>query len=443
MNITHDPSVVSWVESANDTTTDFPLQNLPFGVFRRKATRDEGRVGVALGKSIIDLTEVARLVPFEGEARTAVDSFGEGSLNAFMECGAGCWSSVRAQVFELFRSDNAKASAIRGKLEKVLVPMKDADLLLPVKIGDYTDFYASIFHATNVGTMLRPDNPLFPNYKYVPIAYHGRSSSIVVSGTPVRRPMGQTKDDNQPQPSFGPSRNLDYELEVGMVVGRGNEHGTPVPIDAAGGHFFGLCLLNDWSARDIQKWEYQPLGPFLAKNFATTISPWIVTLEALEPFRVPAFRREAGDPEPLPHLWSDTDQRSGGFDITLEVQLTTKSMRTAGLHPHVLSRSNPRDLYWTMAQMLTHHTSNGCNLRPGDLFGSGTVSGREKNTRGCLLELTWRGKEPLKLPSGEERTFLEDGDEVTLHASAQRDGARRIGFGTCTGIVIPATGGNT
>jgi fumarylacetoacetase len=441
MNITHDPSIQSWVESANSDFTDFPLQNLPFGVFRRKGSSGKGTVGIALGDSIISLSGVERALPFEGTARVAVPAFAEDSLNAFMACGSACWSSVRRQVFDLFRNDRPGADELRGKLESALVPAADAELLLPARIGDYTDFYASIFHATNVGTMLRPDNPLFPNYKYVPIAYHGRSSSIVISGTPVRRPMGQTKDDSQPHPSFGPSRNLDYEQEMGIFIGPGNKQGAAIPIESAGEHLFGLCLLNDWSARDIQKWEYQPLGPFLAKNFATSISPWIVTMEALEPFRTPAFHRDDGDPQPLPYLLSGTDQKSGSFAITLEVLLATRSMRARGLAPHFVSRSNFSDLYWTVAQMLVHHTSNGCNLQPGDLLGTGTVSGREKNARGCLLELTWRGKEPLALPSGEVRTFLEDGDEVTLRGFAERAGARRIGFGTCTGIVGPVTGG--
>jgi fumarylacetoacetase len=359
-----------------------------------------------------------------------------------MEQGSKCWSSVRKQLFDLFSAQSIRAKSIRGKLEKTLVPLRDAELLMPARIGDYTDFYASVFHATNVGTMLRPDNPLLPNYKHIPIAYHGRSSSIVVSGTPIKRPMGQTKSDNQPQPSFEPSRNLDYELEVGTFVGIGNAQGSAVPIETAAEHIFGLCLLNDWSARDFQRWEYQPLGPFLAKNFATSISPWIVTLEALEPFRVPAFGRDAGDPTPMSYLFSTDDQKTGGVDITLEVLLTTAAMRMAGVPRHLVSRSKFRDLYWTIAQMLTHHASNGCNLRPGDLLGSGTVSGREKSSLGCLLELTWRGKDPLRLPSGETRTFLEDGDEVTLRGYAHREGLRRIGLGECTGIVMPSTRGN-
>jgi len=439
MNITHDPSIESWVESANDAETDFPLQNLPFGVFRRGGSTDKGIVGVALGNRIINLTAVDRVAPFQGEAKAGVGSFKEDSLNNFLACGPDCWTAVRRQLFALFRKGQTESEAFRQSLEGCLIFMKDAEMLLPVRIGDYTDFYASIFHATNVGTMLRPDNPLLPNYKHVPIAYHGRSSSIVVSGTPVKRPSGQTKDDDKPIPSFGPSRLLDYELEVGIFIGPGTEQGTTVPIDAASRHIFGLCLLNDWSARDIQKWEYQPLGPFLAKNFATTISPWIITLEALEPFRVASFQREPADPAPLPYLVSVGDSANGGIDIALEVLLTSRRMRDSGLAPMSLSRSNFSDLYWTAAQMLAHHTSNGCNLRPGDLLGSGTVSGKERSSRGCLLELTWRGKEPITLPSGESRTFLEDGDEVILRGAAQREGARRIGFGSCSGTILPAS----
>jgi fumarylacetoacetase len=312
--------------------------------------------------------------------------------------------------------------------------MREAQLLLPVDIGDYTDFYASVFHATNVGSMFRPDNPLLPNYKWVPIAYHGRASSIVVSGTPVRRPSGQTQTGDAP-PSFGPTRRLDYELELGCYIGGDSELGDSVPISRARDRFFGVCLVNDWSARDVQAWEYQPLGPFLAKNFATTVSPWVVTAEALEPFRIPAFQRPQADPAPLPHLTSDEDQRSGGFDITLEVHLATEKMREQGIAPVRISRGNFRDMYWTLAQMITHHASNGCNLTAGDLLASGTVSGQAKDARGCLLELTWKGTEPLQLPTGETRKFLEDGDEVIFRGYCEREGAARIGLGECRGTV--------
>jgi len=301
-------------------------------------------------------------------------------------------------------------------------------------IGDYTDFYASIFHATNVGSMLRPDEPLLPNYKYVPIGYHGRASSIVVSGTPIVRPRGQVKPEAGMEPAYQLSRRLDYELEIGAWIGTGNAQGAPIPIDTAESHLFGLCLLNDWSARDVQQWEYQPLGPFLAKSFATSLSPWVITMDALEPFRVAASRRPAGDPEPLPYLTSAADQERGGIDLRLEVSLATDAMRTAGVPPVIVSRSSLRHLYWTLSQLVTHHTSNGCNLRPGDLLGSGTVSGPTRESRGCLLELTWRGTEPIQLGS-ETRRFLEDGDEVVFRGWCERPGWRRIGFGECRGIV--------
>jgi fumarylacetoacetase len=310
-------------------------------------------------------------------------------------------------------------------------------MLLPATVGDYTDFYASIFHATNVGKLFRPDNPLLPNYKYVPIGYHGRASSLVASGTAIRRPSGQTRDGDS-DPQFGPSKALDYELEVGLFVSVGNELGMQVSIVGAEDHIFGICLVNDWSARDMQAWEYQPLGPFLAKSFATSLSPWVVTMEALAPFRVPAFARPAGDPAPLPYLLDPHDQQHGGLTLNLEVSLLTAQMRKAALAPAVLSRSNFRDLYWTMAQLLTHHASNGCNLRPGDLLASGTVSGTDKSARGCLLELTSRGREPITLPSGEQRKFLEDGDEIVLRGYCEADGFRRIGLGTCSGTILGA-----
>jgi fumarylacetoacetase len=319
-----------------------------------------------------------------------------------------------------------------------LIPARDAELRLPAQIGDYTDFYASIEHATNVGSMFRPDNPLLPNYKWVPIGYHGRASSIVVSGTGIRRPLGQTRDGADGPPTFGASRRLDYELEVGAFIGAGNALGAPIPIDDADRHVFGLCLLNDWSARDIQTWEYQPLGPFLAKNFASTISPWIVTADALAPYRVPAYVRPAGDPAPLPYLSSPTDATAGGYAITLELFVTSAAMRAAGMSPLRISRGSFTEMYWTVAQLVTHHASNGCNLRPGDLLGSGTVSGTTKESRGSLLERAWRGTELLPLPTGETRAFLQDGDEVTIRGFCERDGRRRIGFGECRGRILPA-----
>ena len=316
--------------------------------------------------------------------------------------------------------------------------MAECELLLPAQIGDYTDFYASVHHATNVGSMFRPDNPLLPNYKWVPIGYHGRSSSIVPSNTPVRRPRGQLKDQAADAPEYAPSRALDYEMEMGCFIGPGNPLGEAVPLEQAEQHLFGLCLVNDWSARDIQTWEYQPLGPFLAKNFATTISPWVVTMEALEPFRTRAYDRPPGDPAPLPYLDSASNRERGGIDAVVEVFIRTARMRGAGLPEQRVSRSRMADLYWTVAQMFAHHTSNGCNLRPGDLFATGTISGPGKDARGCLLELTWRGAEPLTLPGGETRKFLEDGDEVIMRGYCERPGTTRIGFGECRGVVLPA-----
>ena len=322
--------------------------------------------------------------------------------------------------------------------QALLVPMAGAELLVPAEVGDYTDFYASIFHATNVGSMFRPDAPLLPNYKYVPIGYHGRASSLVPNDTPVVRPNGQRKKPDEAAPAFGPCRNLDYECEVGIFVGPGNALGEAIPIARAERHVFGLCLVNDWSARDLQTWEYQPLGPFLAKNFATTVSPWVVTMEALAPFRAPAFARAEGDPAPLPYLDDAGDRAHGGVDIVLDVELRTRAMRERGEPAARISRAPFTAMYWTVAQLLTHHASNGCNLRPGDLLASGTVSGDTKESRGCLLERTWRGSEPLSLPGGETRTFLEDGDEVTLRGHCTRAGARRIGFGECRGTIRPA-----
>jgi fumarylacetoacetase len=316
--------------------------------------------------------------------------------------------------------------------------MADAKLLLPAKIGNFTDFFASVFHATNAGRMFRPDNPLLPNYKYVPVAYHSRPSSIRVSGTPVRRPHGQIKLPDAPAPVYTACRNLDYELELGFYVGVPSELGVPVGIDQAPEHIFGFCLVNDWSARDIQAWEYQPLGPFLAKNFATTVSPWVITMEALAPYRTGAFKRPDGDPAPLPHLASDTDQASGGLDITLEAWLQTEAMRAKNQAPLRLSRGSFATIYWTVAQMLAHHASNGCNLETGDLIASGTVSGPDSDSLACLLELTMRGQKPLQLPGGETRGFLEDGDEIIFRGSCAADGFARIGFGECRAVVLPA-----
>lgn len=434
MNETHDPRRTSWVESAQGIT-DFPIQNLPFGVFRIDG-RGDPRVGIAIGDQIVDVSACAGLGRLGETAAAAAAACDLPSLNHLMELGPEHWSALRRELSLLLAADSPAFRADRHLGEKILVPMSGAELVLPVRVGDYTDFYASVHHATNVGSMFRPDNPLLPNYKWLPIGYHGRASSIVPSGTPVRRPHGQLKDPNAGAPVFAPSRALDYEMEIGCFVGGGNALGHPVPIEAAEERMFGLSLVNDWSARDIQTWEYQPLGPFLAKNFATTVSPWVVTLEALEPFRMPAFERASGDPAPLPHLDSPANRERGGVDVTVEVSLRTAGMRDAGLPEQRVSRSRMADLYWTLAQMFAHHTSNGCNFQPGDLFATGTISGADKGARGCLLELTWRGAEPLTLPTGESRKFLEDGDEVIMRGHCERPGTARIGFGECRGIVV-------
>lgn len=425
---THNPNLCSWVDSANSADTDFPIQNLPFGVFQRRDTADSPRIGVAIGNQILDLTacyaaELLQELPQPLQAACTAHT-----LNPLMALGRTAALQLRHRLSQLLRVESAPLSS------NILVPQSDAQLLVPAAIGDYTDFYASIFHATHVGKLFRPDQPLLPNYKYVPIAYHGRASSIIPGGTPIQRPSGQQKQPQDNAPTFALSQMLDYELEVGCLIGRGNEQGQPIAIDRAEDHLFGLCLVNDWSARDIQAWEYQPLGPFLSKNFATTLSPWIVTLEALAPFRCPVVR-PPDDPPPLPYLTSTINQQQGGIDLTLEVWLTSAQMRQEKIPPLRLSRSSFRQMYWTLAQLLTHHTSNGCNLRPGDLLASGTVSGAEPDTGGCLLELTQRGTQPVTLPGGEVRSFLTEGDEVTLRGYCERQGYRRIGLGECRGLV--------
>ncbi|MBK8248973.1 MAG: fumarylacetoacetase [Gemmatimonadetes bacterium] len=436
LNPTHDPARRSWVESANTEATDFPIQNLPLGVFSRLGPAGDPRCGVAIGDQVLDLREAARLGALPGFDPAEF----EGKLNALMAQPPSRWHALRASVSELLSVDGGAAERGRRVAGEILVRQDQVTMHVPATIGDYTDFYASVFHATNVGSMFRPDNPLLPNYKWVPIGYHGRASSIVASGTAVRRPVGQVSANPAGPPSVGPTARLDYEVELGAWIGGDNALGTTVPVALAGERLFGLSLLNDWSARDMQAWEYQPLGPFLAKNFASSVSPWVVTAEALAPFRVPAFVRPEGDPAPLPYLSDAADQATGGFDITVECWLATAGMRAAGVPPMRLSLGSARDLYWTFAQMVAHHASNGCNLRPGDLLGSGTVSGEAKGSRGCLLELTWRGTEPITLPTGEVRSFLADGDAITLRASATAPGFRSIGFGECVGIILPATG---
>ena len=430
---THDLKLTSWVSSAQAAGTDFPIQNLPLGVFAAA----DGRVGlgVAIGDQVLDL-HVARDAGLLAGLSAEIAATLEGrTLNALIALGRPALAAVRVAVQGVLRADTDAGRAAQ-RVPGLLHPMSSVRMRLPVEIGDYTDFYASVDHATNVGSMFRPDNPLLPNYRHVPIGYHGRASSIVPTGTPVHRPMGQVSAKPEGPPTFVPTARLDYELEVGAVIGTGNALGTTVPLAEAESHLAGLVLVNDWSARDVQAWEYQPLGPFLAKNFATTISPWVVTLDALEPYRVPARVRTAEEPLPLPYLTDAGDQAHGGFDLTLEVWIRTARMREAGTPAERLSHGSFAQMYWTLGQMLAHHASGGCNLRPGDLIASGTVSGPEKSSRGCLLELTWRGAEPVTFSNGETRAFLADGDEVIVRGWCEAPGRARIGFGECRGVVV-------
>lgn len=432
LNATHDPSLRSWVESANLPDCDFPIQNLPFGVFRRRGSGEAFRGGVAIGDRIVDLA-LAGQAAFGGELGPAVlAAAAKPSLNAFMALGPRAWSAVRHALSEALRSGSHAASV----LGPCLVAQAEAEFAVPARIGDYTDFYTSIHHATAVGRLFRPESPLLPNYQWVPIAYHGRSSSIGISGQAFHRPTGQTMPAGAERPAVGPSRRVDCELELGIYVGVGNALGSPVQMKDAESHIFGICLLNDWSARDLQAWEYQPLGPFLSKNFATTVSPWIVTLEALAPFRTP-FSRSGADPQPLAYLDSPENRAAGAVDIQLELGIQTRAMRRQGVPAQRLSTTSYRHAYWTAAQMISHHTITGCNLRPGDLLGTGTQSGPAPAEAGSLLELTAGGKVPVKVGQ-EARTFLEDGDVVVMRAWCQADGARRIGFGEVRSEVLPA-----
>jgi fumarylacetoacetase len=434
LDATHDPSRRSWVATANDHA-DFPIQNLPFGVFSPPGGAPRG--GVAIGDSILDLGAAEQAGLFTGAAQRAAKAASGPTLNAFLGLGREAAAALRAQLSAMLTDGAAE----QARLAPLLHDAAACAMHLPASIGDYTDFYAGIHHATNVGTLFRPEAPLLPNYKYVPIGYHGRASSVRPSGFAFRRPSGQTRPPaGEPgaAPRVGPCRNLDYELELGIWVGQGNAPGNAIPIAGAARHIAGFCLLNDWSARDIQAWEYQPLGPFLAKSFATTISPWIVTAEAMAPFRIAQPPRPHGDPQPLPYLLDAADQQEGALALTLEVRLLTPRMREEGTAPHLLSSVTAASLYWTAAQLLTHHASNGCDLRPGDLMGTGTISGPEKSSWGSLLELTRQGAEPVPLSNGETRRFLEDGDEIIFSAVANRDGARSIGFGACRAVVLPA-----
>ena len=438
INETHDPNLKSWVESANDPNTDFPIQNLPFCIFQAPGSARLG-LGVTIGDQLLDIGMAFEGGLFERRKVVSVPALAMGSRNL-----TDIAFAAEMKDFDELRRDlqsKLGESALpkqRQECQRYLFPVSEVRFFAPFVVGDYTDFYCSIYHATNVGSMFRPDNPLLPNYKYVPIGYHGRASSIVISGTDIKRPHGQNRSDAEKPPVFIPCKNLDYEMELGFFVGQGNELGRSIQISEAEDHIFGVCLVNDWSARDIQAWEYQPLGPFLAKNFATTISPYVVTMEALAPFRTTAFERDPDDPQPLEYLSDEQNQKFGGLDINLEVYIQTKKMRNENIEPHLLSRSNTKDLYWTIGQMLTHHASNGCNLQTGDLMATGTVSGKEKSERGCMLELTWRGTEPVELPSGETRRFLEDGDEVIMKGFCEREGFRRIGLGECRGRIVPA-----
>ena len=460
---TIDPTLKSWVESANDPATDFPIQNLPYGVFDDGSGDDarddddggedgeDGEHGggprpcVAIGDSVLDIDLLMHAGWFQDEklGHELHQAFHFTALNPLMECSPAALRYLRAELQRFLRADGPAGQQVRRLRDKAVHKQSEVRLLMPWMVPNYTDFYASVHHASNVGSMFRPDNPLLPNYKHVPIGYHGRASSIVASGVPIRRPRGQTLPEGAGAPVFGASRRLDYELELGCVIGRGNEMGEAIAVDRAEEHIFGFVLVNDWSARDVQAWEYQPLGPFLAKNFATTVSPWIVPFDALAPFRVAGPSRSAGDPEPLAYL--KPANPLGGFDVTLEVLLASRAMREGGVAPVRLSRGQFRDMFWTVGQMIAHHTSNGCNLTAGDLLASGTISGPTADSRGCLLELTWAGhgadgkplpRQPVSLPTGEQRTFLEDGDEVIFRAWAEREGFRRVGFGECRGVIV-------
>jgi fumarylacetoacetase len=414
---THGPKLRSWVESANVPGCDFPIQNLPLGMFRPKGAKKPPRPGVAIGDKILDLAAIS---PHR-------------DLNELAAKGRSTWKALRRALSRAL-SDPKQSRP----LAKYLLPMKRAELAVPVTIGDYTDFYTSSFHATNIGRLFRPDNPLLPNFKWIPIGYHGRASSVVVSGTPIVRPNGQAMPAGAAAPVFGPCQRLDYEVEVGFVIGPGNSLGRTIPIVRAIDHVFGVVLLNDWSARDLQAWEYQPLGPFLAKNFATTVSPWIVTMEALAPFHAPAFARPEGDPQPLPYLADADNEARGHFDLRIEMYLRSERMRREKMPAHRVSAATYASCYWTPAQIVAHHASGGCNLQPGDLLGSGTISGPQEGSQGALIEVTRGGKQPLTLPTGETRAFLADGDEVIERGYCARDGFVRIGFGEAAGVIQPA-----
>ena len=433
LNETHNPALTSWVASANESTTDFPIQNLPFAIFKRKGSDENFRGGVAIGDQVVDLAALANAKLFDGVVADALALCSQSTLNEFMAQPSSVWSALRAALSNALADD----SEFEIEMAACLVAQSDVDYDLPCRIGDYTDFYTSIHHATTVGSFFRPDNPLLPNYKWIPIGYHGRSSSIGVSGQAFPRPKGQTKAPDADAPSFGPCKRLDYEMEMGIYIGGGNELGDAIALDDTDEHVFGMCLFNDWSARDIQGWEYQPLGPFLAKNFASTVSPWIVTNEALAPFRM-GWTRDENDPQPMEYLSSARNSELGAYDVQVEVFLETPKMRDAGEPAAKLTNSSFRHSYWTTAQMVAHHTVNGCNLVAGDFFGSGTQSGPNAEEAGSLLELTSAGKNRLDLGNGETRGFVEDGDAIVMRGFCEKDGAKRIGFGECYSLVLPA-----
>jgi len=434
---THDPARQSWVASANGAASDFPVQNLPFGRFRRAGHAQEPwRIGVAIGDQILDLRAAAQVPAWSDDVAQCLQPLAAGDLNAFMQLGVDARRALRRALFDALAIGGSAAQEHEAQLRDCLIAQIDAEYSVACRIGDYTDFYTGIHHATTVGRLLRPDHPLLPNYHWLPIGYHGRASSIVISGTTVRRPHGQTAGGHTDVPVFGPCQRLDFELELGFLMGTGNALGEPIPIAQAEDALFGVVLLNDWSARDIQAWEYQPLGPFLAKSFASTVSPWIVTMQALAPFRRP-FVRDPQAPQPLAYLDDAGNRAHGALDIQLEVHLQTAAMRAQQRAPARLAYGNAAQaMYWTPAQLVAHHTVNGCNLQAGDLLGSGTLSGPLPEQAGSLLELTAGGKDPITLPGGQTRTFLQDGDTVTLSASCESPRAQRIGFGACSGTVM-------
>jgi fumarylacetoacetase len=430
----HNQSRLSWVASANRTDSDFPVQNLPFGVFRETGTNKAPRGGVAIGDHVLDVAAVSSLL---GEVKPIADTLIAPDLRPLMSLAPSAWTALRLALSDLLSAGNGD----KERVERHLHARDGVEMFLPVRPGSFVDFFASIQHATNAGSIFRPTAPLLPNYKYVPVAYNGRVSTIVVSGSPVSRPAGQARVDGQEAPSFGPSQRLDFETELGVFLGGYSEQGRPVPLREAWRHVFGFCLINDWSARDIQAWEYQPLGPFLGKSFATTVSPWVVTADAVRPFRVPLRERPPGDPAPLPHLADDRDRVNGAIDVVLETRLTTTRALRANSGSIVLGKASARELYWTVGQMVAHLTSNGCNVEAGDLLGSGTVSGDAADALGSLLEITRAGQKPVSLPGGEQRTFLEDGDEIAITGRCTRPGFAPIGFGRCAGHITPSPAG--